>query len=183
MNESNMTEKSYQLSSGWRQCAGVCSLMLPAESVLNLNISEYSGGWGDVQKCWLICNKCFKMLSRAHNMDNRVPPVEIEASIILFIVNTGEAWNHWQRSSTALSTRAKICSGKFYFPSAFHPKHVSAHQLIVIKESCWLCYLKDVCLLVIRSEFWLVTFNDFSITWKPPTKEGFWVRNVKCLFH
>lgn len=65
-------------------------------------------------------------------MDNRFPPAEREAWIILFIVNTGEAWNHTQRSmqellfqlqpkyvhgglSSSLSTRCSFFI--FFFPS------------------------------------------------------------------
>lgn len=57
--------------------------MLPAESSLHTD---------EIQRRRLLMLAVnFKMSSTACNMDNRFPPAEKGAWIILFIVNTGEA--------------------------------------------------------------------------------------------
>lgn len=45
----------------------------------------------DMCEVFHIRNQYFKMSSGAHHMDNRFPPVEREAWIILFVVNLSEA--------------------------------------------------------------------------------------------
>lgn len=110
-----MTEKSQQLSNMWRQCAGVCSLML-LHRLLKF-LWKYQFHSDEIQWCWLLYKQCFTMSSRAHNMDNRFPPAEREAWIILFIVNTGKAWNHTQRSMQELlfQLQPKYVHGGFPF--------------------------------------------------------------------
>lgn len=81
-------------------------------------LSKHSLHSDEIQKCWLICERSFKASSRAHNMDNRFPPAEREAWIILFIVNTGEAWNHTQRSMQELlfQLQPRYVHGGLSFP-------------------------------------------------------------------
>lgn len=90
-------------------------------------------------------SSAFKCPARAHNMDNRFPPAEREAWIIVFTVNTGEAWNHTQRSMQELlfQLQPNYVHGGLSFPQpstvCFHPKHVSAHLLtkLLIILICW----------------------------------------------
>lgn len=68
--------------------------MLPAEvfaAPLQISIKILTpNGWGtEMQDCWY--TQSFRTPGAARNMDNRFPPAEREAWIILFIVNTGEA--------------------------------------------------------------------------------------------
>lgn len=86
------------------------------------------------------------------DMDNRFPPADGEARIIWFTVNTGEAWNHTQRSMWGLlfQLQPKYVHRGLSFPQPtsllFHSKHV-AHPLRLLKINCWLFYFQG-CLFI-----------------------------------
>lgn len=98
-------------------------------------------------------------------MDNRFPPVEREAWIILFIMNTGEAWNHTQRSMQELLFQLQPTNVHrgLYFPqhstvfstlNMFLPTYCNFWNKAVDYFN-----LQAVCILVIWSKFWLVALN------------------------
>lgn len=84
------------------------------------------------KNAFMCATSILKMSGRTHHMDNRFPQVKRHAWIVLFVVNSSEAWNHSVRSMQMLpfQLRPKYVLRYLSLPSA--PSNVFFPQNMIL---------------------------------------------------